>query len=108
MKTNKLKRIFSAFVVVLFSCVPFNALSATPKEIYQNTSKGVVFIFVSKGTKSGNAGTGSIIRNDGLIVTNAHIFSGENSSTLISDISVYLKPDRVTGNHKKDLKKGYK
>jgi serine protease Do len=43
-----------------------------------------------------------------LVITNAHIFTQKNSSRLISNIWIYLKPERVTGNMKKDLVKRYK
>lgn len=56
----------------------------------------------------GSVGTGSIIREDGLIITNAHIFVKQGSSKLKPDMAIFLKPRRVTGNHKKDLSKKYK
>jgi len=80
----------------------------TPKEIYQKAGPGVVFIFASKGASKGSGGTGSIITPEGLIITNAHLFTQKDSSKLLSNISVFLKPDRVTGNHKTDLAKGYR
>ncbi len=104
---NPLVKVISAVLLIIFSFVPFKALSATPKEIYQKASKGVVLIFVSKGHKKGSIGTGSIIREDGLIVTNAHIFVSKESSDLLSEISIFLKPDKVTGSYKADLGKGY-
>jgi serine protease Do len=80
----------------------------TPKEIYQKAGPGVVFIFASKGSSKGSGGTGSIITPEGLIITNAHLFTQKDSSELLSNISVFLKPDRVTGDHKTDLAKGYR
>ncbi len=80
----------------------------TPKEIYQKAGPGVVFIFASKGSSKGSGGTGSIITPEGLIITNAHLFIQKDSSKLLSNISVFLKPDRVTGDHKADLAKGYR
>ena len=80
----------------------------TPKQIYQKAGPGVVFIFASQGSSQGSGGTGSIISRNGLVITNAHIFKPKDSATLLTDISVYLKPDRVTGNHKTDLARGYK
>jgi serine protease Do len=85
---------------------PVHAYS--PKVIYQKAGPGVVFIFASKGSSKGSGGTGSIITPDGLVITNAHLFTQKNSSKLLSDISVFLKPKRVTGDHKADLAKGYR
>jgi len=84
------------------------AFALTPKEIYQRVSPGVVFILASEGGKAGSAGTGSIIREDGLVITNAHIFTRKGSSRLRSNIWVFLKPERVIGNTKKDLARRYK
>ena len=85
---------------------PVHAYS--PKEIYQKAGPGVVFIFASKGSSKGSGGTGSIITSDGLVITNAHLFTRKDSSNLLSDITVFLKPKRVTGDHKADLSKGYR
>ena len=84
------------------------SLAYTPKQIYQKAGPGVVFIFASQGSSKGSGGTGSIISQDGLVITNAHIFKQKDSTKLLTDISVFLKPDRVTGNHKTDLAQGYK
>ena len=80
----------------------------SPKEIYQKAGPGVVFIFASKGSSKGSGGTGSIITPDGLVITNAHLFTQKDSSKLLNNITVFLKPKRVTGDHKADLAKGYR
>ena len=84
------------------------SLAYSPKQIYQKAGPGVVFIFASQGSRKGSGGTGSIISRDGLVITNAHIFKQKDSTKLLTEISVFLKPDRVTGNHKTDLAQGYK
>ncbi len=84
------------------------AYAYSPKEIYQKAGPGVVFIFASKGSSKGSGGTGSIITPDGLVITNAHLFTQKDSSNLLSNITVFLKPKRVTGDHKADLAKGYR
>ena len=85
-----------------------SAFALTPKEIYQRVSPGVVFILASEGRGTGSGGTGSIIREDGLVITNAHIFTRKGSSRPMSDIWVFLKPEDVTGNPKRDLARRYK
>ena len=97
-----------AVIAALFLIVSAQAFAFTPREIYQKTGPGVVLILASEGSRMGSVGTGSIIREDGLIITNAHVFIRQGSSKLKSDITIYLKPDRVTGNHKKDLTQKYK
>ena len=95
-------------IAALFLIVSAQVFAFTPREIYQKTGPGVVLILASEGSRMGSVGTGSIIREDGLIITNAHVFIRQGSSKLKSDITIYLKPDRVTGNHKKDLTQKYK
>jgi len=97
-----------AVIAALFLIVSTQAFAFTPKEIYQKTGPGVVLILASEGSRMGSVGTGSIVREDGLIITNAHVFIKQGSKKLKSDIAIFLKPDRVTGNHKKDLSQKYK
>jgi serine protease Do len=84
-----------------------SASAATPGDIYHRAGPAVVFILASETLKTGNIGTGSIIRPDGLILTNAHLFRKGDRDRLTPDIHVYLKPQRVTGDHRRDLSKGY-
>lgn len=104
------KRIhFILAIVAIWACLfSHRGFALTPKEIYQKVSPGVVFIFAPEGQQMGRCGTGSIIREDGLVITNAHIFAGKDSSKPLSGISVYLKPEKVTGNHRHDLSRHYK
>ena len=95
-----------ALLIGLMSSQPVQAF--TPKEIYQKAGPGVVFIFASKGSSKGSGGTGSIITPDGLVITNAHLFTQKDSPELLSNVSIFLKPERVTGDHKADLAKGYR
>jgi serine protease Do len=95
-------------IVIGFWVLASYTYALTPKEIYQKVSPGVVFIYASEGSGSGSGGTGSIIREDGLVITNAHIFARKNSSEPISDIWVFLKPEKVTGDTKRDLTRRYK
>lgn len=108
MKRLKANQCLLAIVTVGLWLTAHQALAFTPKQIYQSAGPGVVFIFASQGSKMGSAGTGSIIRRDGLVITNAHVFTRKDTSKPLPDISIFLKPDRVTGNHKTDLAKGYK
>jgi len=107
-KPYKLLLLF--LIALLLSGGLFNqaAYAYSPKEIYQKAGPGVVFIFASKGSSKGSGGTGSIITPDGLVITNAHLFTQKDSSNLLSNITVFLKPKRVTGDHKADLAKGYR
>jgi serine protease Do len=105
-KTNFL--LLPTVLFALFVLVSSQAFAFTPKEIYQKTGPGVVLILASEGSRMGSVGTGSIIREDGLVITNAHIFTKPGSSKLKSDMAIFLKPNRITGNNKKDLSRKYR
>ena len=108
MNKGNLRYMLITVIVIMFCLAGYPALAASPKKIYKKAGPGVVFILASEGSQMGSVGTGSIIRNDGLVITNAHVFTKPNSSRLKSDIAVYLKPRRVSGNHRKDLTRRYK
>jgi serine protease Do len=75
----------------------------SPREIYQTIGPGVVLILGSDDGRMGSGGTGSIIRADGLVITNAHVVINKETSRPYRHVSLFLKPDRVTGNMDKDL-----
>ncbi len=108
MNKGNLRYVLITVMVIMFCLAGYPALAASPKNIYKKAGPGVVFILASEGSQMGSVGTGSIIRNDGLVITNAHVLTKPNSSRLKSDIAVYLKPRRVSGNHRKDLTQRYK
>ncbi len=99
------------FNILLFICLLLlparNVLGADflPREIYQRFSPAVLLIVATKDGEGGSAGTGSIIRKDGLVVTNAHVVFDKNTNKVFPKITVFFKPDRVTGDTKNDLSK---
>ncbi|HSL03833.1 MAG TPA: serine protease [Nitrospiraceae bacterium] len=81
----------------------------TPREIYEGSSPAVVMIIgYSYGGQQGNGGTGSIIQQDGLVLTNAHVVIEEHTGKPYPRLTIYLKPDRVTGDRKVDLSRSGK
>lgn len=80
------------------------ARELSPREIYEQTSPAVVMVMGHPDSgKSGSGGTGSIIRADGLVLTNAHVIVEERTGKPYPRLSVFLKPARVTGDSKIDL-----
>lgn len=74
----------------------------TPRQIYKNYGKAVVLVFGTDGSAQGSAGTGSIISKDGQIITNAHVVA--KNGRPFKKVFAYMKPDKLTGSMKKDLK----
>ena len=96
-------------ILILGFASPASSQDFNPKEIYQKTSNAVVLIAAfDRKQDSASTGTGSIIRKDGLIITNAHVIFNDESSMPYDSIRVFLKPDRVTGNLKKDTSRKFK
>lgn len=101
----RLLKILAAFI--LFSSNFASALAEpadpNPQQIYERVAPTVVFIAATPDHGTGMGGTGSIIRPDGLILTNAHVVVDPSTHHPYSQVSIFLKPDRVTGDSKIDL-----
>ena len=103
MKTNFPKLLCLGFCS-LFLASGALAKDINYKEIYQKTAPAVVMVYGTDG-KIGSTGTGSIIEKSGLILTNTHVIS--NGGKLWDQQFVFLKPAKLTGNNKTDLKQGF-
>ena len=81
----------------------------TPREIYELDSPAVVMIIgYSNSGQRGNGGTGSIIQQDGLVLTNAHVVIEDQTGKPYPRLTIYLKPERVSGDPKADLSRSAK
>lgn len=94
-------------IALCFSVAAAGATELSPQQIYERAATGVVAV-VGQSAEGGSRGTGSIIRNDGLVVTNAHVVINEKTGKPFENIWVFLKPQRVTGNFRNDLARGHK
>ncbi|MCK4910021.1 MAG: trypsin-like peptidase domain-containing protein [Thermodesulfovibrionales bacterium] len=73
-------------------------------QVYQETVGSVVLIVASSGGSGGSMmGTGSIITDNGLVITNAHVIVDTGTGKPLSKIRVYTKPAEVTGDLRRDL-----
>lgn len=85
------------------------AADLSPQQVYARASPAVVLVLGHGGAeRTGNGGTGLIIRADGLVLTNAHVVVEEQNGKPFPKVFVYLKPERVTGNRQADLTRPYK
>ena len=98
--------------LLIFSLCFTGSVSAQnfdPKRIYQKTSKAVVLVAAfERGGKYTSSGTGSIINEDGLVLTNAHVIFNSDRNKTFGELLIFLKPDKVTGNLKKDTSRKFK
>ena len=75
-----------------------------PRAIYQKDAPSVVLILCASGSGAGELGTGSVVdAARRLILTNAHVVIRAATVAPWSDIRVYFKPARMTGDPKRDL-----
>lgn len=95
----------SAVLTVLAMLLPVSIAHAdfSPREIYRDTSPGVVLVLGADKGGRGSGGTGSIISADGKVITNAHVVINDQTGQPYSSLYVFLKPARITGDNKKDL-----
>ena len=93
----------------LMISVPAATEDFNPREIYSDTSKAVVLITgFEPGQQEMSKGTGSIISSDGFILTNAHVIIDKNKGRPFNNLRVFLKPDRISGDLKKDTSLKYR
>ena len=87
-------QIIQSFIVLLVSTTVV-AEDFDPRKIYSETSEAVVLITgFEPGQRKMSKGTGSIIRGDGLILTNAHVIINENIDQAYAELENILLSER--------------
>jgi serine protease Do len=76
------------------------------KKLYAKAGPAVVLIYGEQG-ETGSVGTGSIIRDDGLVVSNAHVILNHATGKPFEKLYIFLKPEKITGSNADDLKRGF-
>lgn len=98
------QRLIGVLFVVLVGTAAAQAQDLTPRQIYERAASSVVLVLgYSQDGERGSGGTGSIIGQGGLVLTNAHVVVEARTGRPFPRLFVYLKPDRVTGHQTTDL-----
>jgi serine protease Do len=114
MRVRRLRSILAATIwgagmsaaVLIGTARSAEAFSAS--DIYKNASNSVVLIFGFGNSGAGSSGTGSVLTQDGLVLTNNHVIAGGDGHKLFSNIVVYFKPNPISGDNNRDLTTPYK
>jgi serine protease Do len=96
----------AALAALAFVALPARADEIDYKKLYAKAGPAVVLIYGEQGEK-GSVGTGSIIREDGLVVSNAHVILNHDTGKPFEKLFIFLKPEKITGQNADDLKRGY-
>ena len=112
-RAHALRRWALSTLILVGGVVPAMLMAAPEAEafsasdIYRNASNSVVLIFGFEDGGAGSSGTGSVLTQDGLILTNNHVIANATSGKLFGNIVIYFKPNPISGDNKKDLAKPY-
>jgi len=108
---DQMKRLVTTFAVLAGLALVHTGGSAwadfSAADVYRNSASAVVAIFGFDSKGAGSSGTGTVITADGMILTNNHVIFDPNTKAPYSNIRVFFKPARITGDVRKDLKDGY-
>ena len=95
--------VFLSALAVLAAAPAAGQGEISAREIYQRVGPGVVLIMAVGQGGSGELGTGSIIDEQGHVLTNAHVVVRSDAGEPYASIRVYLKPAKLTGDPQTDL-----
>ncbi len=85
-----------------------SALEFSAADVYRSSADSVVLIFAYGADGAGNSGTGSIISEGGLVLTNSHVIADRATGSAYRSIVVYFEPEPITGDRERDLARGFR
>jgi S1-C subfamily serine protease len=100
---------FSAAIacVATLAAPALGAAAFSARDVYREAAPSVVMVYARTAANQSHTGTGTVVGASGLVLTNDHVVSAE-SGRASRDVSVFFKPERVTGDMVVDLRSGYR
>jgi serine protease Do len=86
--------------------LPARAADLSPRQIYQKDGPAVVLLLCTGEDGAGELGSGSLIDDNGHILTNAHVVTQASTGKPYPNLHVYFKPAKLSGDPKQDLVNG--
>lgn len=77
-------------------------------QVYEKSSKSVVLILSRFEGKQSLVGAGSLIARRGTFLTSAHVVVDKEGGKPASNVEVFVKPEKVTGDFRRDFTLRYK
>lgn len=97
-------RLAAIFAVAFFGATA-GAADFSARDVYREASSSVVMVYARLGTSTSSSGTGTVVGERGLVLTNGHVVS-DAGGVLADEIAVFFKPARLTGDLRQDLAEG--
>tara|TARA_B100002003_G_C14083821_1_gene521366 strand:- start:159 stop:1157 length:999 start_codon:yes stop_codon:yes gene_type:complete len=107
MKKN-LSLLLITLIYVAISAKVLCAKDLNYREIYKLKGPAVVVVIALDESGDGSMGTGSVIQEDGLVITNSHVIVNDEVNRVYPRLKVCFMPSNFEGGRRRDLKDCYK
>lgn len=101
-----MKRLILPLAILFLGSIAF-AEEFPAVQVYEKTAKSVVLIKSRFEGKQSLVGAGSLITRKGVILTSAHVVVDKEDGKPAEAVQVFIKPDRVTGDYRRDFTRRY-
>jgi V8-like Glu-specific endopeptidase len=99
--------IYAGILNLVCVLVTGDAHAFSAADVYRRAASSVVLIFGFEDGGVGSSGSGSLLSREGLILTNDHVISKGDEGRRFSNLVVYFKPNRISGDNARDLIQPY-
>ncbi len=104
------KTTYSVLLILILIHTTTGALHAESfdyKKIYKLMGPSVVVVMALHQDGVGSIGTGSVVHQDGLVITNAHVIIDDATNRVYPRLFIFLKPEKIKGDRTEDLRHRY-